>query len=499
MSQEFINRYLKETEEIIKDIDKEEIEKFIDILFEAWKNGKKVIAMGNGGSASTASHFVGDLLKTVVNDSSKKDIEEAKGFRAICLNDNQPALTAWINDSGWEKAYSGLLHTLLEEGDTVLLVSVHGGSGWSGNLVQAMDLAKKRNAKLLGLAGFDGGKMKEMCDACIVVPRNSTPHTEGFHGVLQHLIVFRVQQLIEDYNNNLEESKIKLFADTADYEEINYSLSREVNGGITTNPKIMENSGVSDFMNACESILIKYPHVPISLETDLRGLDVFKLEKIPEEVRDVLLKQAHDLARLGDNLVVKIPISTGGLMAVKILTSQGIATNVTACMEPYQALQAVKAGATYVSLFANRMLDSHILQLASHSPNEIITDPNWKEIVKENKEKYSEEAWDNTLSQIAHVAAKCEELGSKLIVGSIREPKDILRIASCKPQIITIPTKIVKELKNIPEIKERKREIETNIDQKLIGNSITHPMTTYSLDEFEKAADSYRKIKQVVQ
>tara|TARA_Y100000034_G_scaffold133699_1_gene199924 strand:+ start:3867 stop:4499 length:633 start_codon:yes stop_codon:yes gene_type:complete len=197
-NKEYINNYLKETQETAWDINREEIDKFIEILFNAWKNNKKVITMGNGGSSSTASHFTGDLLKTVANTSSDKEIiENRKGFKSICLNDNPAVLTAWINDSGWDKAYSGLLNTLLEQGDVILLISVHGGSGWSGNLVQAMELAKKRNAKILGLAGFDGGKMKEMSDACIVVPKDSTPHVEGFHSVLQHLIVDRLTQLVK--------------------------------------------------------------------------------------------------------------------------------------------------------------------------------------------------------------------------------------------------------------------------------------------------------------
>lgn len=196
---QYIEKYLAETEEISRKVNREDIAKFIDILFDAWKNGKKIFTMGNGGSASTASHFAGDLLKTVTNDSSMKEISGTRGFKAICLNDNQPALTAWINDSGWDKTYAGLLHTLMDDGDVILLFSVHGGSGWSGNLVQAMTLAKQRNAKIIGMAGFDGGKMKEMCDACIVVPKDSTPHTEGFHGVLQHLVIFRLKELVEEH------------------------------------------------------------------------------------------------------------------------------------------------------------------------------------------------------------------------------------------------------------------------------------------------------------
>lgn len=199
-TKEFIEEYLETTKQIATDVDKQEIENFINILFEAWKSNKKVITMGNGGSSSTASHFTGDLLKTVVNDSSMKEISSLRGFKSICLNDNQSALTAWINDSGWDNAYSGLLNTLLEEGDVILLVSVHGGSGWSGNLVKAMQLAKIKKAKILGLAGFDGGKMKEICDSCIIVPKDSTPHVEGFHGVLQHLIIFQLKQLISEYS-----------------------------------------------------------------------------------------------------------------------------------------------------------------------------------------------------------------------------------------------------------------------------------------------------------
>lgn len=200
MNRKFIDNYFKEVQEIIRDINKDNIDKFINILFEAWKDNKKVITMGNGGSAGTASHFTADLLKTISNDSSMKEISSSKGIKSICLNDNPSVLTAWINDSGWDKVYTGLLHTFLEEGDVILLISVHGGSGWSGNLVEAMKLAKERKAKILGLAGFDGGKMKEMADVCIVVPKNSTPHTEGFHGVLQHLIIEKLSELVSEYS-----------------------------------------------------------------------------------------------------------------------------------------------------------------------------------------------------------------------------------------------------------------------------------------------------------
>ena len=67
-----------------------------------------------------------------------------------------------------------------------------------------MELAKKKNVKILGLAGFDGGKMKELGDSCIVVPKDSTPHVEGFHGVLQHCVIFRLKELIEKYEKEVK-------------------------------------------------------------------------------------------------------------------------------------------------------------------------------------------------------------------------------------------------------------------------------------------------------
>ena len=87
MNKEFINKYLEETKDIIKDIDREEIDKFVNILFDVWKNGKKVITMGNGGSSSNASHFSSDLAKTIVNSSAEKNIVKSKkGFNSIVFN-----------------------------------------------------------------------------------------------------------------------------------------------------------------------------------------------------------------------------------------------------------------------------------------------------------------------------------------------------------------------------------------------------------------------------
>ena len=286
---------------------------------------------------------------------------------------------------------------------------------------------------------------------------------------------------------------MKFFADTASLDEIRYSFSRKVDDGITTNPGIMKATGdlSKGFIEACRDLVIKYNSSPVSLETDLRGIDMEDFENQDDVViKEILLKQAYELSNLGKNVVIKIPICMGGLLAAKELAEKGIKTNITACMTPYQAMEATKYGKGYVSMFANRMLDGHILKMAGHNLEEILKKPNWKEIAKQHKEKYFDKAWETTLKEIAYVAKRIDGTDCELIIGSIRSADDIYKIASAKPQVITIPTKIVKELKDIEKIKNLKRTIKKEI---MSGNSINHPMTTYTLKEFEDAADIYRK------
>jgi transaldolase len=289
---------------------------------------------------------------------------------------------------------------------------------------------------------------------------------------------------------------MKFFADTANLDEVAYCFSRGVNEGITTNPKILETTGdLSQGITAAyKSLISRFPTTPISLETDLRGIEVSEIHSYPVQVMDILLKQALELSSIGPNVVIKIPICAGGLLATKELAKKGIKTNVTACITPYQALEAAKEGATYVSLFANRMLDAHILSLCSVDLESIIGNELWKQTLKQNKANFFETAWQQTLEEISYVASQLDSSDTGLIVGSIREPSDILRIAKARPQIITIPYKIVQGLNDIPALKQTPRTIETSINSlKNFGNSLYHPMTQYTIMEFEKSADAYRK------
>ncbi|MFH1850471.1 MAG: SIS domain-containing protein [archaeon] len=200
---DYIRNYLDEVSDITREIDTKEIEKAIEILHEAWKHGKHVFLMGCGGSASAASHFAADLSKTTLSPGKKR-------FRAISLVDNTPCISAWTNDEGWGSVFAGQIENFIEEGDVVIGISVHGGSGrgnagvWSQNLTKAMQLVRDRGGKCIGLAGFDGGAFSELCDACIVVPKNSTALVEGFHSDIQHMIIFRLRQLIADSGEGSE-------------------------------------------------------------------------------------------------------------------------------------------------------------------------------------------------------------------------------------------------------------------------------------------------------
>jgi D-sedoheptulose 7-phosphate isomerase len=186
-----IEQYLKEIKEICDNISRDDIDSAIELLFDAWKNGNSVYFCGNGGSAGTANHFMCDLFKVTV-------VEGKKRFKAHCLNDNVPLMTALINDDGWDNLFIEQLKNLFEKDDVLICLSVHGGSGrdkagaWSQNLLKAMDYAKKNGGKTIGFAGFD---------VCVIVPFNATPHVEAFHVVLQHLIAKRLREKIMEYKD----------------------------------------------------------------------------------------------------------------------------------------------------------------------------------------------------------------------------------------------------------------------------------------------------------
>jgi D-sedoheptulose 7-phosphate isomerase len=196
-----IDRYLAQMERISREIVRPDLARAVEILFEAWAGGRTVFVMGNGGSASTATHLACDLAKyTIVDDRPR--------LRAMSLVDNVPLVSAWTNDHGFGSVFVEQLRPWLQRGDVLIGISVHGGAGsgeagpWSQNLVQAMALARDRGARTIGLSGFSGGALREMADVCIVIPIAEeplgTPLVESWHIAVHHLLCFTLRRRIQD-------------------------------------------------------------------------------------------------------------------------------------------------------------------------------------------------------------------------------------------------------------------------------------------------------------
>ncbi len=189
------DEYLSEVSKIVSDLDRGDIDRVISILYDAWKNDNQVFVIGNGGSASTSTHFACDLNKWVSDEAERK-------FRAFALVDNIPLMSALTNDNGWGEVYAEQLRNFFRKGDVLVAISVHGGSGsdkagpWSQNLLRAVKYVKDNGGKVVGLSGFDGGVLKTAADACVVVPAESTPHVEGMHLVLTHLMSEQLRAMI---------------------------------------------------------------------------------------------------------------------------------------------------------------------------------------------------------------------------------------------------------------------------------------------------------------
>ncbi len=194
-NRQYIDTFMDGCAKIQRELDRENIDRAMDVLFSAWENDRTVFTIGNGGSAGTASHLASDLNKMTA-------LPDVRRMRVMSLVDNICLFSALVNDDGWEHVFTEQLTNFYKPGDMLVAVSVHGGAGkdkagaWSQNLLKAIQWVKDRGGKTIGLSGFDGGAMKEVCDVCIVVPYNTTPHVEGWHVVLHHLLAFGVAERI---------------------------------------------------------------------------------------------------------------------------------------------------------------------------------------------------------------------------------------------------------------------------------------------------------------
>jgi len=183
---DLVDIYLRQLSETIDNMSREAIWSVIEVLMDAWRNGRHVFIFGNGGSASTASHMVNDLNKLTIAPGKRR-------FKAMCLADNVPLITAWSNDTAYENAFVEQMLNFLEPHDVAIGISC---SGNSPNVLKALALAREQGAVTVSFTGDGGGQCRDLADYCIAVPSDHIGHQEDVHLILDHVIANTLKKLI---------------------------------------------------------------------------------------------------------------------------------------------------------------------------------------------------------------------------------------------------------------------------------------------------------------
>jgi D-sedoheptulose 7-phosphate isomerase len=173
-----IQDYIRQLHKTLDELPESRIAEVIEILHEARLSRRQIFVMGNGGSASTASHFVCDLSKNTRNS-------QLPNYRVIGLSDNMAVFSALANDEGYENVFSQQLVSFVHPGDVVIAISA---SGKSANVLKATELANRMGARTIGMTGFNGGTLAELVEINLHVPSNIIEHVEDIHLMLEHLI-----------------------------------------------------------------------------------------------------------------------------------------------------------------------------------------------------------------------------------------------------------------------------------------------------------------------
>jgi D-sedoheptulose 7-phosphate isomerase len=180
----YVKQYLQEASSILEQIDQNQIEKMIQIILDVRQKQGRLFFLGVGGSAGNCVHAINDFRKLA-------------GIESYSPVENIAELTARTNDEGWHTVFSEWLKcSKVNEKDAIFVLSVGGGNkekNVSANIVHALEYAKQRKARILGVIGRDGGFTATVADACVIIPtvnpNTITPHAESFQALLWHLIV----------------------------------------------------------------------------------------------------------------------------------------------------------------------------------------------------------------------------------------------------------------------------------------------------------------------
>ena len=180
----FAAEYKKQLNAAIEAIDTKQVDQAIALFEEALRNDKQILVCGNGGSGSTASHFVCDILKGASYNRDKR-------FRILSLCDSVATLTAYSNDVNYECAFVEQLKNYARPGDVVMALS---GSGNSPSVIHAINYANQAGCKTIVLTGRDGGKLGPLGQINIHVPVEHMGRIEDAHFVICHMIAYRFME-----------------------------------------------------------------------------------------------------------------------------------------------------------------------------------------------------------------------------------------------------------------------------------------------------------------
>ena len=154
-----------------------DIQRALELLGKAVRNGSPILVFGNGGSASDAQHIVAELVG--------KFLKERPSINAICLNSNTSTLTAWSNDASYDDVFARQIEAFRTQNAVCWGIST---SGNSQNIVKGVKKAKSMGMDTITLCGAGGGQLNELSDVCIKVTSNSTPRIQEMHIIIYHLM-----------------------------------------------------------------------------------------------------------------------------------------------------------------------------------------------------------------------------------------------------------------------------------------------------------------------
>lgn len=181
---EYISNFSSQVISLLGKLPVDEVAKALNILEAAYERDGRIYVCGNGGSLALATHWVSDFNKTVLSQHLGRQVRR---FQAIRLPSTEEELSAWANDVGYEMVFAGPLKNYLRDPDVLIAIS---SSGNSPNIVKVAELAKSEKIPVIGISGFDGGRLNELADAKILVATKKGEYelVEGVHAVILHLM-----------------------------------------------------------------------------------------------------------------------------------------------------------------------------------------------------------------------------------------------------------------------------------------------------------------------